>query len=126
MSDRVYTPARARQVLDKIKPTAEKMCRLYRELERKRPGRVVSDQRVEPGYMMLLERLNRALGEIHRWGVQVKDVRRGLLDFPARREGRLVLLCWRVGEPALGFWHETAEGFSGRQPLDDDGPWEGA
>lgn len=57
-----------------------------------------------------------AIGEI---GAQVKDLDRGLLDFPARRPstGETVLLCWCVGEPDIAYWHRLEEGFAGRKPL---------
>jgi hypothetical protein len=51
-------------------------------------------------------------------GVQVKDVDVGLLDFPALRDGVVVLLCWRVGEGAIEYWHGVEEGFAGRKPVD--------
>ena len=50
-------------------------------------------------------------------GVQVKDLDEGLLDFPAKRDGEDVLLCWKVGEPEVSFWHGIEEGFAGRKPL---------
>ena len=71
-----------------------------------------------------IRRLRSDIDSIHRRGVHVKDLGRGLLDFPARREGRSVLLCWRVGEASLEFWHETAEGYAGRRKVTDDGLWE--
>ena len=60
-----------------------------------------------------------ALGEIDSAGVQVKDLDMGLLDFPCVVEGRVILLCWRLGEPGIGFWHDTEEGFAGRKPIDE-------
>jgi hypothetical protein len=58
------------------------------------------------------------LRQINELGVQVKDFREGLLDFPARRgDGEDVLLCWKVGEPEVAFWHGLEEGFAGRKPL---------
>jgi len=52
-------------------------------------------------------------------GVQVKDLDRGLVDFPARHpdSGELVLLCWHLGEDRVAFWHGLEEGFAGRKPL---------
>jgi hypothetical protein len=50
-------------------------------------------------------------------GVHVKDVEEGLVDFPARHRDRDVLLCWKVGEPEVAFWHGADEGFAGRKPL---------
>ena len=53
------------------------------------------------------------------WNIVVKDLARGLVDFPALREGRTVFLCWELGEPEVGFWHETTTGYANRQPVDD-------
>lgn len=58
------------------------------------------------------------LAEIDAIGVQVKDLDTGLLDFPCRVDGEVVLLCWKMGEQSIGFWHTMEDGFRGRQPLD--------
>ena len=50
-------------------------------------------------------------------GVEVKDLDHGLIDFPSPREGRIVYLCWRLGEDRIAYWHELDAGFAGRQPL---------
>jgi hypothetical protein len=59
----------------------------------------------------------RAADELERLGVLVKDLDRGLVDFPARHHDEEVLLCWQVGEEEIGFWHGVDEGFAGRKPL---------
>lgn len=66
------------------------------------------------------EELKRVIAEIGALGVQVKDLDTGLLDFPTLYRGQEVLLCWRVGETGIAFWHGLEEGFRGRKPLDDD------
>lgn len=55
--------------------------------------------------------------EIQRLGAEVKDPETGLVDFPARRGEEEVLLCWRLGEPEVAFWHSLEGGFAGRRPL---------
>jgi hypothetical protein len=50
-------------------------------------------------------------------GAQIKSLEEGLLDFPSRRDGELVLLCWKLGEGAIEYWHGVDEGFAGRKPL---------
>ena len=50
-------------------------------------------------------------------GVELKDPRRGLVDWVAEREGRHVYLCWEAGERTIGWWHEISDGFAGRQPI---------
>src|SRR5688500_3548379 len=65
------------------------------------------------------EAIRSALGLLTEWGIELKDLQRGLVDFPAVREGRQVYLCWELGEPEVGYWHETDTGYTGRQPVDD-------
>jgi len=65
------------------------------------------------------QRAKDALAEIDSIGVQVKDLDIGLLDFPCEVDGRIVLLCWKMGEPAITHWHGVSEGFAGRKPIDE-------
>jgi hypothetical protein len=58
------------------------------------------------------------LAEIDSIGVVVKDLDQGLLDFPSVMDGKTVLLCWKLGEPGIAYWHTEEEGFAGRKPLD--------
>jgi hypothetical protein len=60
-----------------------------------------------------------SLDEIDAIGVQVKDLETGLLDFPCEVNGETVLLCWKMGESRIDFWHTMEAGFRGRQPIDE-------
>jgi len=73
------------------------------------PGRAVGEAFLE---------LRALLGELETEGVVVRDLDRGLVDFPALMEGREVFLCWEAGEDEVSHWHELEEGYRGRQPLD--------
>jgi hypothetical protein len=66
-----------------------------------------------------LKGLRECIAEIDAIGVQVKDLETGLLDFPCRVDDEVVLLCWRLGEPAIEHWHTLEAGFQGRQPVDE-------
>ena len=66
-----------------------------------------------------LKRMRESIAEIDAIGVQVKDLESGLLDFPCRVDDEVVLLCWRMGEPAIEHWHTIDAGFKGRQPVDE-------
>jgi len=66
----------------------------------------------------LRERLEAGLEEIASLGCTVKDLGRGLVDFPALRDGVVVYLCWQLGEERVAFWHDAESGFAGRQPLE--------
>jgi hypothetical protein len=69
-------------------------------------------------YVQALYNVGKLTTELHEQGVQLKDYSRGLIDFPSLRDGRVVLLCWQLGEPErIEWWHETEAGFAGRQPL---------
>jgi len=61
--------------------------------------------------------LAKLVDEIAERGAEVKDLDEGLIDFPALRDGETVLLCWRLGEDEIGFWHRVEDGFAGRRPL---------
>jgi hypothetical protein len=56
-------------------------------------------------------------GELDALGIQLKDRRIGLIDFPSEMDGRRVLLCWRLGEPSVQYWHDEQGGYAGRRPL---------
>jgi len=66
-----------------------------------------------------LKQVQESVTEIDVIGVQVKDLDSGLLDFPCRIDGEVVLLCWRMGERAIEHWHTIEAGFQGRQPLNE-------
>jgi hypothetical protein len=66
-----------------------------------------------------VQRAKDAVAEIHATGVQVKDIDIGLLDFPCKVDGEIVLLCWKLGEDKIAHWHSTEEGFAGRKPIDE-------
>ena len=74
------------------------------------PARTVSE-----GFLELRE----ALRDLQEMEVVLRDLDRGLVDFPALRDGREVYLCWEEGEERIAFWHEPDAGFAGRRPLDD-------
>ena len=74
------------------------------------PGKVVSNACLE---------LRDAMLELHRRDIVLRDLDRGLVDFPALRDEREIYLCWLEGEPEIAFWHEPDAGFAGRRALDD-------
>jgi hypothetical protein len=70
-----------------------------------------------------VDRLQEFVAELRQLGVEPKSAAEGLVDFPAIIDGRMVYLCWKLGEPEVQFWHETTAGFQGRQPLAATGPY---
>jgi len=129
---RVFTPEEANDALTSIRPIAERMVRHAAALAAAQAHQRDLVQRIgsnggdlSPGEVRdaaadverELEAVAECVAALDGEGVQVKDVGAGLVDFPARHEGRDVLLCWRVGEPEVAHWHGLDEGFAGRKPL---------
>ena len=81
--------------------------------------RVVEVARRKAERERAVQRAKDAVAEIHATGVQVKDLDIGLLDFPCKVDGEIVLLCWKLGEDKITHWHGTEEGFAGRKPIDE-------
>src|SRR5579864_3956482 len=81
--------------------------------------RVVEVARRKAEREKAIQRAKDAVAEIHATGVQVKDLDIGLLDFPCKVEGEIVLLCWKLGEDKITHWHSPEEGFAGRKPIDE-------
>ena len=70
-----------------------------------------------PDIARALVEVSRALDELEAVEVVVRDIDRGLIDFPAIRDGEEIYLCWLLDEDEIGFWHEPDAGFAGRRPL---------
>ena len=69
-------------------------------------------------YVRTLTELGESVARLELMGVQIKDYERGLVDFPCMRGGRVVFLCWQLGEgESIEWWHEVEAGFAGRQHL---------
>ena len=64
--------------------------------------------------------LRKVIEEVQELGCVVKDLDMGLVDFPTLFQDREVYLCWKLGEPAIAFWHSVDEGFAGRKAIDDE------
>jgi hypothetical protein len=68
-------------------------------------------------YIRSLELISENLRAIQEMGVLVKDLEMGLCDFPHLLDGRIVYLCWKLGENDIRWWHEVNTGYQDRQPL---------
>jgi hypothetical protein len=130
---RTFTPSEANTALAQVRPLAERMVEIRTRLgelegEQREVVRVVAGngsgyavgEARTPEFTRLAAALQECVDRLITAGVQVKDTETGLLDFPTLRDGEEVLLCWRVGEDAVEFWHGTEEGFAGRKPIDWD------
>jgi hypothetical protein len=84
-----------------------------------KPGDPYSDElaQMEADLERDATRLQEYVDELRELGVEPKGAVEGLVDFPSKMDGKVVLLCWRLGEPEVLFWHDLETGFAGRQPL---------
>ena len=129
---RLFTRDEADELLAEVRPLAEQLVERKRSLDEAQAARAalldliagnggdltpsdVTD--AAKGVRSAAAAVGRLVDELQGLGVQVKDLDEGLLDFPSERDGEVVLLCWRVGEDEIGYWHGVDEGFAGRKPL---------
>ena len=70
-------------------------------------------------YVESVSQLMLLIHQIKDLGVLLKDAEKGLCDFPYLRQGKVVYLCWQLGEENIGYWHDIEAGFAGREPLDE-------
>jgi hypothetical protein len=79
----------------------------------------IEDAMVTQASRALGEGMREGIQQLVEWGIELKELQTGLVDFPAMREGREVYLCWRLGEEEIAYWHEMETGFDGRLPVDE-------
>jgi hypothetical protein len=74
-------------------------------------------QRIRLRMQGIVDQMAAAVARIDALGITLRDIERGLIDFPALASGRQVWLCWELGEEQVGYWHELDMGFGSRRPL---------
>ena len=124
---KTFTVQEANALLPNVRIIVGKIQRAHRQLSSYREEAKKAAEAAEQGgggltdgvaYASALTDLTLQLAELEALGVQLKDFERGLVDFPSLREGRVVLLCWQLGEgDELEWWHDVDAGFAGRTPL---------
>ena len=123
---KLFTIDEANKILPLVRPKLERLQGLDRRITLFRDQAKAAASASESGggmsggsvYVQALYDMRRITTELAEDGVQLKDHGRGLIDFPCLRNGRLVLLCWQLGErEEIEWWHETESGFAGRQRL---------
>lgn len=109
-----------RQILRRIQRSRQRISQYRHAAKLAAEGAEQGGGGMEGGalYATILTNFTEEIAELEALGVQLKDFDRGLVDFPSLREGRVVLLCWQLGEgDELEWWHDMDAGFGGRTPL---------
>lgn len=124
---KIFTVQEANALLPSVRDVLGKIQRVHRNLAKYRKEAEKAVEGAERGgggitdgvlYAQLLTKLTSLISGLEGLGVQIKDFERGLVDFPSLRDGRVVLLCWQMGEgDQLEWWHDVDAGFAGRTPL---------
>lgn len=109
-----------RLILQRIQRSRRRLTAYGKQAKRAAEGAELGGGGMADGplYAVLLTNSAVELAELEELGVQMKDFDRGLIDFPSLRDGRVVLLCWQLGEgDELEWWHDLESGFAGRTRL---------
>ena len=124
---KIFTIQEANALLPEVRVIVTKIRQAHRRVASYRDEAKKAAEAAEQGgggisggvaYAFALTELRIQTGELEALGVQLKDFDRGLVDFPSLRDGRVVLLCWQLGEgDELEWWHDVDAGFAGRTPL---------
>lgn len=124
---KIFTVEEANALLPRVRKIVARIQQAHKSLARYREDVKKAAEAAENGgggivdgvqYASILATLTEQLTELEGLGVQMKDFARGLIDFPSLRDGRMVLLCWQMGEgDELEWWHDVDAGFAGRTPL---------
>jgi hypothetical protein len=118
----LYTVEEANALLPHLAPTLVELREKYEEAATVREavshaalGNGWSEKR--DSWSRTLARVQELAERLQKWNIELRDINTGLIDFPTVIDGADAYLCWRLGEPEVGYWHTPDEGFPGRRPL---------
>jgi len=125
--DRLFTLAEANHLIPQLNTQLNSVRQAKNVLARTKDDIQRASAKAEYGggstagtlYISSLQQISSNLQAIQELGVLVKDLDIGLCDFPHLREGRVVFLCWKLGESEIKWWHETTDGYKDRCPIED-------
>jgi len=126
MAQRYFTLQEANDTLDIIRPLMDEIQAIRQRVLKHQPEAWPAIEksagnggnRALSNMVQDFEKFDALIHRIQDMDVLIKDINLGLLDFPALKDGREVYLCWQYGEDDIAFWHEIADGYAGRRPID--------
>jgi hypothetical protein len=109
---------RLKEMLRELRSSKDQLTdtEAHEALSEAAPGNGGGEEGKQVGVAFL--EVRRLLGAIEESGIVLRDIDRGLVDFPAVIDGREVYLCWELGEDDVAYWHDLDSGYRGREPLD--------
>jgi hypothetical protein len=128
---KLFTLSEANALLAVVRPMLEELAQSKRGLDATKESlqRITPKMRenghrqealgLERQLEQLVDRLSHGIHEIERMGIEIKDLDVGLIDFPSLHRGRVIYLCWHLGEGEIAYWHEISTGFAGRRPISE-------
>jgi hypothetical protein len=129
---RHFTLEEARALLPAVTPILEEIVAIGGRLEKADRGQIEREWKARTnGHARpadsstpaqatraeLIAKINAHIARLLELGIELKDLSIGLIDFRSYRDGRVVYLCWKLGEPTVAYWHDLDTGFAGRRPL---------
>lgn len=126
-SEHIFTRTEANEIVTRLRPLMEELREEWDRIKKLNPeiqkirGKAMQDAYSPRGveYVESISHLTLLMGQVRDMGVIVKDLDKGLCDFPYLKEDRVVYLCWHLGEDSIEYWHDIEGGFAGRELLDE-------
>jgi hypothetical protein len=111
-----------RPLLEKLRADRNSVAALQQQIRDVRSNNGSSEHaaevgRIEDRMREIVARMKDAVDQVDEWGIALRDIGTGLIDFPALANGRPIWLCWRLGETDINWWHEHDRGFDERRRL---------
>src|ERR1700687_2864138 len=125
--DRIFTLAEAQGLIPQLRSLIEEISEAWNRIRELNPEiQKARDAAAFDGfsksgveYVEAVSHLMLLIHQVKDMGVILKDADKGLCDFPYMRKGKVVYLCWQLGEERIEYWHDIEAGFGGREPLDE-------
>jgi hypothetical protein len=124
LAEKLYTVAEANALLPQLQPLLERVRETQKKLAEDKTVALVRQKAAQNGGGMpgrhlaeLTRTLEQDLRQLQEWSIVLRDPNIGLIDFMHQREGKVVFLCWKLGEGKIEWWHPIETGIAGRQRL---------
>jgi hypothetical protein len=127
MEERIFTLAEAQNLIPALRSLLQEISESWNHIRVLNPE-IQKAREAAPfdghskfgvEYVESISHLMFLIHQVKDMGVLLKDADKGLCDFPYMRQGRVVYLCWQLGEERIEYWHDIETGFAGREPLDE-------